>query len=445
MKQSDLIDIFHAALKAVDPEQAVLCHVALAGDRLSADGAEYDLNKFEKIIVIGAGKGTAPMAQAAESILGDRIDRGVIIVKYGHGRPLHKIVEREAAHPLPDDAGMKATSEIREMLKNAGEDTLVLCLFSGGASSLLVAPVEGISLSEKRETTNAILSAGAGIGELNAVRKHLSAVKGGRLAETASPASMLTLILSDVIGDRLDVIASGPTAPDSSSFRDALGVIHKYSLERKIPASALSLLHLGVAGILPETPKAGAAFFEKVRNIIIGGLRQSLDAARTRAAELGFEPEIITSELQGEARNAAGFLASQALTVRSAMRPGDRPRCLLAGGETTVTVKGRGSGGRNQELALAFAREIAGIPGVSLLSAGTDGTDGPTDAAGAAVDGRTVAQARAAGLDPAAFLDGNDSYSFFSRLDALSGDNHHLKTGPTGTNVTDLQIILVEG
>jgi glycerate-2-kinase len=385
------------------------------------------------------------MAQAAESILGDRIDRGVIIVKYGHGRPLHKIIEREADHPLPDDAGMKATSEIREMLKDAGGDTLVLCLFSGGASSLLVAPVEGMSLSEKRETTDAILKAGAGISELNTVRKHLSAVKGGRLAETAFPASILTLILSDVIGDRLDVIASGPTVPDSTSFRDALGVIHKYSLERKIPASSLSLLHLGVAGILPETPKAGAAFFEKVRNIIIGNLRQSLEAAEMRARNLGYEPEIITYELQGEAKKAACFLATRALTVRSSMGPGDRPRCLLAGGETTVTVKGRGRGGRNQELALAFAMEIAGVPGVSMLSAGTDGSDGPTDAAGAVVDGRTIAQARTTGLDPAALLDDNDSYSFFSRLDALTGDNHHLKIGPTGTNVTDLQIILVEG
>ncbi len=445
MTQADLIDIFQSALRAADPQQAVLRHLTLAGDCLSADGAEYDLKKFNRIIVIGAGKGTAPMAQAAENILGSRIDRGVIIVKYGHGKPLRKIIEREAAHPLPDDAGMTATSEIREMLKDAAEDTLVLCLFSGGASSLLVAPVEGLSLNEKRETTDAILKAGAGISELNAVRKHLSAVKGGRLAEIASPASVLALILSDVIGDRVDVIASGPTAPDGTTFRDALDVIHKYSLERKIPASALSLLHLGVAGILPETPKAGAVFFERVRNSIIGGLRQSLDAARTRATELGFETEVMTSELQGEAKKAACFLASRALTVRSSMRPGDRPRCLLAGGETTVTVKGTGMGGRNQELALAFAMEIAGIPGVSLLSAGTDGTDGPTDAAGAAVDGRTIAQARAAGLDPAAFLGNNDSYSFFNRLDALSDDKHHLKTGPTGTNVTDLQIILVEG
>ncbi len=445
MKQSDLLDIFQAALKAADPGQSVLSHLSLAGNVLSADGAKYDLGKFKKVIVVGAGKGTAPMAQAVEHLLDDRIERGLIIVKYGHERPLRRIIQREAGHPLPDEAGMKATSEIREMVKEADEEALVLCLFSGGASSLLVAPIEGLNLSEKRETTDVILKAGAGISELNAVRKHLSAVKGGRLAETASPATVLSLILSDVIGDRLDVIASGPTVPDSTSFRDALGVIHKYSLERKIPASALSLLHVGRAGVLPETPKAEAAFFEKVRNVVIGGLRQSLEAAEKEARKLGYEPEIITAELQGEARRAAGFLASRAITVRSSMRPGDKPRCLLFGGETTVAVKGSGSGGRNQELALAFAVEIAGVQGIRLLSAGTDGTDGPTDAAGAVVDSTTAATARAAGLDPAAFLDNNDSYSFFSRLDAFTGGARHLKTGPTGTNVMDIQIILVEG
>ncbi len=444
MKQSDLLDILQAALKAADPEQAVLGHLSLADGILSADEARYDLRKFKRVIVVGAGKGTAPMAQAVEHILGSRIDSGLVIVKYGHARPLRTIMQREAGHPLPDEAGMKATAEIREMLKAADEDTLVICLFSGGASALLVAPLEGLSLSEKRGTTDAILRAGAGIDELNTVRKHLSALKGGRLAEIASPAPVLTLILSDVIGDRLDVIASGPTVPDSTSFRDALGVIHKYSLEKKIPASALSLLHVGRSGILPETPKDGA-FFEKVRNIIVGNLSQSLEAAKLRATELGYDPEIMTSELQGEAKEAAGSLAAKAKTVRSRLRPGDSPRCLLSGGETTVTVKGTGSGGRNQELALAFALAIDGASGISMLSAGTDGTDGPTDAAGAAVDGQTAAQARAAGLDPAAFLVNNDSYSFFSRLDTRAGEKHHVKTGPTGTNVMDIQIILIEG
>ncbi len=444
MNSAGLIDIFQSALRAADPYQAVMRHVSVAGSLLSAGGVKYDLGKFKKIIAVGAGKGTAPMAQAVEAILGNRIDRGIIIVKYGHTRSLRTIIQREAAHPLPDDAGMEATLEIRKLLKEAGEDTLILCLFSGGASSLLVAPIEGVSLDEKKETTSVILSAGAGINELNAVRKHLSAVKGGRLAETAYPAAVLALVLSDVIGDRMDVIASGPTVPDSTSFRDALAVIHKYSLEKKIPASVLSVLHMGVSGIMPDTPKEGAFFFQDTRNIVIGNIRQSLDAARTRAEELGYGTQLISADLQGEARDVARMLAAKAIAVRSSMRPDGQPRCLLFGGETTVTVRGKGIGGRNQELALAFSLEIAGTPGITLLSAGTDGTDGPTDAAGAIVDGMTMQKSHAAGLDAAAYLENNDSYSFFSRLDTLTGEAYHIKTGPTGTNVMDLQIILIE-
>jgi glycerate-2-kinase len=345
---------------------------------------------------------------------------------------------------LPDEAGLHATAEIRELLKKAGEETLVICLLSGGASSLLVAPADGITLNDKRAMTDLLLSAGADIQELNSVRKHLSAVKGGRLAEIAYPATILTAILSDVIGDKLDVIASGPTVSDSTSFRDALQVIHKYSLEKKMPTGVFSLLHLGVAGVVPDTPKTGAVFFQKTRNIIVGSIRQSLDAARERAAELGFKPQLLTAELRGEAKDAARFLASEAMQIRSAMRPGGGPCCLLAGGETTVTVRGKGKGGRNQELALAFALEIEGRDGISLLSAGTDGTDGPTDAAGAVVDGSTARRARELGVYPETHLTNNDSYTFFSRLDELSGERYHLKTGPTGTNVMDMQILMIE-
>jgi hydroxypyruvate reductase len=443
MKSTALLDIYQAALKAADPYQAVMKYVSLDDDMLTAGGVEYDLKGFRRIIVIGAGKGTAAMARATEEILGSRIDEGIVIVKYGHTGLLRKIVQREAGHPLPDEAGLRATAEIRELLKNAGDEDLVICLFSGGASALLVAPVDGITLDDKRAMTDLLLSSGATIHELNSVRKHLSAVKGGRLAETAYPATLITLVLSDVIGDRLDVIASGPTVPDSTSFRDALDVVHKYSLERKIPASVFSLLHLGVTGVIPDTPKNGAAFFYKTRNIIVGSIRQSLEAAQQRAAELGFMPEIITSELQGEARDAAHMLAQTALRTRAALKPGER-RCLLFGGETTVTVRGKGKGGRNQELALAFGMEISGEQGITLLSAGTDGTDGPTDAAGAMVDGATVGIARALDLDPVPYLESNDSYTFFKRLDELSGERYHLKTGPTGTNVMDIQIILIE-
>jgi len=444
MKRTELIDIYQSAIKAADPYRAVREHLSLTGDTLSAGGAEYDLRGFTRIIVIGAGKGTAPMAQAVEDILHDRINEGIVIVKYGHTRPLRKIVQREAAHPLPDEAGLRATSEIRDLLKEAGKETLVLCLLSGGASSLLVAPADGIALADKRAITDLLLSSGADINELNSVRKHISAVKGGRLAEIAYPATIVTMILSDVIGDRLDVIASGPTVPDSSGFGDALGVIHRYSLEEKIPSGVFSLLHLGVSGVMPDTPKSGAVFFQHVRNIIVGSIRQSIEAAQGRATTLGFEPHVLTYELQGEAHDAARFLASRSVEIRSAMHPGESPCCLLAGGETTVTVKGKGKGGRNQELALAFAIEIAGMPGIAMLSAGTDGTDGPTDAAGAVVDGDTVAKAREQGMEPVDYLANNDSYEFFRKFDELTRAKAHLMTGPTGTNVMDLQIILVE-
>lgn len=443
IEREPLMAIFNSALSAADPYHAVRRVLRRDGNTVYAGDSGYNLDDFERIIVVGAGKAAARMAAAVEDVLGDALDGGIVIVKYGHGAALKTVELIEAAHPIPDEEGAQGTKRILDLLRGADEKTFVVCLLSGGGSALLVAPLPGVTLEDKQKTTDVLLRAGANITELNTVRKHLSAVKGGRLAEAAHPASLLTLILSDVMGDRLDVIASGPTVPDRTSFRDALSVIHAYSLERSIPDSVFSVLHMGVAGVLPDTPKEGAVFFQKTRNNIIGSIRQSLDAAREKALELGFEPELITSELQGEAKDAAGYLASQAKRVRSALHPGDKPRCLLAGGETTVTVKRSGRGGRNQELALTFAREISGMEGITLLSAGTDGTDGPTDAAGALVNSETWSRARAVGLDPAVFLENNDSYSFFSKLDLQANEKLHIKTGPTGTNVMDLQIILV--
>ncbi|HEY6010797.1 MAG TPA: glycerate kinase, partial [Nitrospirota bacterium] len=380
MNNQNAQEIFNAALVAADPYRAVMSAVRLSNDELRIGGGSYDLSQFNRVIVVGAGKASARMARAVEELLGNRITNGLIIVKYGHTAALERIRQIEAGHPVPDEAGMRGTREIIELFKGLDEQTLVLCLFSGGGSALLVSPAEGITLADKQMVTDLLLRSGASINELNSVRKHLSAVKGGRLAETAFPATLITLMLSDVIGDRLDVIASGPTVPDPTSFRDALDVVHKYSLERKIPGSVFSLLHLGVAGMMPETPKREAAFFRKTRNIIVGSIRQSLEAAQKRAAELGFSAETLSSELQGEARDAARMLAETALRTREALKPGEK-RCLLFGGETTVTVRGKGRGGRNQELALAFALEIPGEEGITLLSAGTDGSDGPTDAA----------------------------------------------------------------
>jgi hydroxypyruvate reductase/glycerate 2-kinase len=382
------------------------------------------------------------MVKAVEEKLPDLIREGLAITKYGHCSSSYyrgKIRIIEAGHPLPDENGLIGTREIITLLKGADEKTLVVCLISGGGSSLLVAPCEGLSLDEKQKITSLLLNAGANIHELNTVRKHLSRVKGGRLAEIAHPAPVISLILSDVIGDRLDVIASGPTAPDHTTYEDALSVLAKYTLLETVPENALDVFHRGAQGMLPETPKENNVIFEKVQNIIVGNNKKALEAAEAKALELGLHAEIISTEVTGEAREAGKWLAKVALEARAVYeRDRSRKICVISGGETTVTVKGRGLGGRNMELALAFALEIAGTGGVALLSAGTDGTDGPTDAAGALVDGETVRSAKSAGLDPDAYLMNNDSYNFFRQVGGL------FTTGPTGTNVMDIQIILIE-
>ncbi|HUX62382.1 HAD-IIB family hydrolase [Sulfuricella sp.] len=440
---SMLTHIFSAALAAVDPFQAVLNAAKLENDRLTVAGAAYPLDDFSRIVVVGAGKGTARMALAMEVLLGERISAGLIIVKEGHAASLDRVGQVEASHPVPNEAGVEGAQRIFEMVRTADEKTLVICLLSGGASALLVAPVAKVTLQDKQQVTALLLKAGATIGELNAVRKHLSAVKGGRLAQAAYPAQMVTMILSDVIGDRLDVIASGPTAPDESSFDDAWAVIEKYGLKGKIAERVMSYLQRGIAGQEPETVKAGDPCLLGTRNVIVGGIGRALAAAQAKSRQLGLGAKIVTAELQGEARDAARFLALTARRAQAGLAEGERS-CLLFGGETTVTVRGTGKGGRNQELALAFALEIAGQSGVTLLSAGTDGNDGPTDAAGALVDGDTAERARRLGMGPAAFLDDNNAYGFFRQLDALSGGRSHFMTGPTGTNVMDLQIILLE-
>ena len=434
--------IYRAALAAVDPFKAVLGAVSVENGSLQVAGAVYDLDAFERILVVGAGKATARMAQAIESLLGERISAGLVVVKDGHALPLNRIEQVEAAHPVPNEAGMAGTQRILQMLQGADERTLVICLLSGGASALLVSPVTGLTLQDKQQTTRLLLNAGATISELNAVRKHLSSVKGGRLARAAFPAQLLALILSDVIGDPLDVIASGPTAADSTTYTDAWTVIAKYALQGSLPETVLNCLQDGIAGLVAETVKVTDPCLVGTRNVIIGNLSRALETASDQATQLGYATRIVTACLQGEARAAAGFLATWALTELAGMRPGER-RCLLCGGETTVTVRGAGLGGRNQELALAFALEIEGVAGVLLLSAGTDGTDGPTDAAGAMVDGTTAALARRVGLDAHRALEDNDSYGFFRLLDAATGACCHYLTGPTGTNVMDVQIVLL--
>jgi glycerate 2-kinase len=443
MHSRDLRKIFGAALRAADPERAVGSALERSGGSLRAGSAVYDLGAYDRVIVVGAGKATARMARAAEAALGDLLSGGVIVVKYGHTVPLGRVEQVEASHPLPDEAGVRGTSRIMDLLRDADHRTLVLCLLSGGGSALLVAPAEGIRLADKQQVTDLLLRAGATINELNAVRKHLSQVKGGRLARLAAPATIAALALSDVIGDRLDVIASGPTVADPSTYGEALAVLDRYGLREQVPAAARGLLERGASGLVAETPKDGDDCFRNARTDVVGSLALALEEARNEAERLGYEAGVLTSALEGEARAAARFLAAQAREARATV--GAKPRCLISGGETTVRVTGDGRGGRNQELALAFALEIEGLEGVTLLSAGTDGTDGPTDAAGAIVDGDTARRARQARIDPAWHLDYNDSYTFFVRLDAATGGTSHLRTGPTGTNVMDVQIMLISG
>ncbi len=437
------MEIYNAALTAVDPYTAVTRAVRIENGYFHAAGARYDLGAYSRILLVGAGKATARMALAMENALGERIAEGLIIVKKGHAAGLRIVEQIEAGHPLPDEAGVQGTQRILELVRRADAKTLVICLLSGGGSSLLVAPLPGVTLEDKQRTTELLLRAGATIDELNAVRKHLSAVKGGRLAQIAHPATVVTLVLSDVIGDRLEVIASGPTASDTSTFADAAQVIEKYGIKTAAPSQVILLLERGKSGQEPETVKSGDACFLNTRNVIVGSLAQALAAAREKAMSLGWRTEVVTAELRGEARDAARLLARKALQTQDDLGPGER-RCFLYGGETTVTVTGNGKGGRNQELALAFAVEIAGMSGITLLSAGTDGTDGPTDAAGAVVDGSVVNKAREFGIHPEVYLGNNDSYTFFERLDSHTNEKHHLMTGPTGTNVMDIQIILIE-
>ncbi len=430
-------DIFQAALKAVDPVEAILRRVRLEAETLVVGERKFELKSFDRILVVGAGKAGAPMARALEDILGDRIVDGVIVVKEGHGLPLQRVKIHEAGHPVPDERGIRGAESILSLVKAAGERDLVLCLLSGGGSALLVAPAEGISLENKQEVTRLLLACGADIHEINTVRKHLSRAKGGELARWAHPATVVSLILSDVIGDDLNAIASGPTVPDPGTFVDTEGVLKKYDIWGRVPKSVRGRIQKGLEGNIADTPKSGDAVFQRCYSELVGTNIQALKAAGGTAQKLGYHPLILSSTVAGEAREVAKVLTAIAREVRSSANPAPPPACILAGGETTVTLQGDGKGGRNQEFALAAAMLLDGIENVVLLSGGTDGTDGPTDAAGAIADGHTVSRARAKSLDPLDYLRRNDSYHFFQALGDL------VITGPTRTNVMDVYMVLV--
>ncbi len=404
---------------------------------LVAGRCRYPLDRFRRIYVLGAGKAGALMSRALERLLGKRITDGLVNVKYGHLARLRRVVLHECGHPVPDEAGVDGARRIAQLAAGAGEDDLVLCVISGGASALMPLPVEPVTLAEKQQTTKLLLECGANIHEINAVRKHISAIKGGQLARLAYPATVVSLLLSDVIGDDLDVIGSGPTAPDSSTYRRALAILEKYGIRDKIPASVEDRLRRGAAGEIAETPKPGDPELARTQNLIVGSNRLAVDAAAGRARKLGFRTMVLSTFVEGETREVARVHAAIVKEIRSSSRPLRAPACVISGGETTVTIRGDGLGGRNQEFVLAAAMDLDGVAGVCVLSGGTDGTDGPTDAAGAVADGRTLERARALGLDAAACLARNDSYHFFEPLGDL------LKTGPTNTNVMDVRILLV--
>jgi hydroxypyruvate reductase len=429
--------IFRAGLDAVDPKNAIAKFLTQRGHELIVDDSSYELENFANIYVIGTGKASAAMAQGVEMILGDRIKAGVVNVKYDHSLPLDFIELHEAGHPIPDEAGMEGTREIIRLLEKSGGSDLVICLISGGGSALLPYPVEGITLDEKKQLTQILLEIGATIHEINALRKHVSLVKGGRLARLTYPATLVTLILSDVVGDDLDTIASGPTVPDRSTYADCLRILQKYSVQDKIPGSVLDHMEKGAQGKIEETPKVGDPVFRKTQNVIVANNSLALQASRRKADELGYNSLILSSSIEGEAREVALEHAAIAREILLIDRPVPKPGCVISGGETTVTIRGKGKGGRNQEFVLAAAIAIAGLENVVILSGGTDGSDGPTDAAGAFAEGDTIQRAKNQGLDAKDFLRNNDSYSFFQPLDDL------FKTGPTFTNVMDLRVVMV--
>jgi glycerate 2-kinase len=429
--------IFAAGLRAAEPEAAVSRACRREGDRLVIGDERLDLSRFKRIHAVGAGKASAPMAGALEAILGDRLAGGLVNVKYGHTRALDRIELVEAGHPIPDEDGMRGAERMLDLLAGLDSSDLVFCVISGGGSALLPLPQPGISLADKQETVKILLSCGASIHEINAVRKHISRIKGGQLARAAYPATLISLILSDVVGDDLDVIASGPTVPDSRTFRDCVAILDAHRIGARMPASVFRHLQAGLEGKVAETPKPGEAVFARTHNLVVGSNLEAIRASEQEAIRLGYRTLVLSSMIEGETRHVARMHGAIAREIVKSGRPIKAPACILSGGETTVTITGSGKGGRNQEFALAAAIDIAGKGPIVVLSAGTDGTDGPTDAAGAFADSATVAHARAAGLDPRVFLDNNNAYNFFKPLGDL------LTTGPTNTNVMDLRIMLV--
>lgn len=443
--KAEIEAILEAALDAVDPVNAVKQHLSLEGDTLVIGEQRYDLRAREaagggatpsrRIFVLGGGKAGGAMARAVEEVLGDRVAAGVVNVKYGYTAETRRIELVEAGHPLPDENSFTGTRRMATLLRTVTADDLVLCLISGGGSALMTLPAEGITLDDVQRLTDALLRRGATINEMNTVRKHLDLVKGGGLARLAYPAPLIALVLSDVVGSPLDVIASGPTVPDPTTFAEAWAVLERYDIADAVPRSIADRLRRGAAGEIRDTPKAGDPVFAGVFTLVVGSNEVAAQAAVARAGDLGFNALLLSTYVEGEAREVGKVAAAIAKEVARSGRPLAPPACIVAGGETTVTVRGSGKGGRNQELALAAALALEGWPNVAIVTLATDGGDGPTDAAGALADGTTVERGRQRGLEARAFLERNDAYPFLRAVGDL------LITGPTNTNVNDLVFI----
>lgn len=430
------IKIFNEALEAANPERCMLEHITLRGNMLEVDGREYDLRRYESIFVIAFGKAASSMGKALEDLLGDRIREGIVVSNASPNFTFSRLRFYLSSHPIPDERSLNAANEVVKLLDKTGENDLVIFLISGGGSALLAMPAPGISLEDKRKATEMLLNSGVDTHGLNAVRKHISQIKGGGLLKKALPSQVITLVLSDVVGDRLDAIASGPTVPDATTFDEAWRVVEALRLEHRIPPQVIVHLEDGKRGRLPETLKEGEFDPDKVQTVVIGSNFKSLIACESKAKDLGYNTLLLSSQIKGEAREVAKVIASIAFDIERFGIPLKKPGCLIFGGETTVTVTGTGKGGRSSETSLAFSMEIMGHEIVGLFC-GTDGIDGPTDAAGAICDGRTRERAREINLSARERLAQNDSYTFFEKLGDL------VKIGPTGTNVMDIGIVIL--
>jgi len=423
-------------LAAVDARTAVDRAISRNGEELVIGRRRFDLSRYERVVVVGAGKATASMAQAVEQRLGPRLQGGFVVVKYGHVVPTKRIVVAEAGHPVPDRSGQRAAARLCSMAAELGPRDLLIVLLSGGASSLLPAPVAGVTLADKQRTTQELLRCGASIHDINTVRKHLSRIKGGRLAELTQ-ATVATVILSDVLGDDLSAIASGPTVPDPTTYQEAVAILKRDGIWRALPQRVRQHLGLGCQGFASETPKPGSPLFRRVHHHIVGNNAAAVSAVIRAARGAGLRTLVHTPVLTGEARVEGRRFGTLARSIVREGKPLQRPCCVVAGGETTVTVTGKGTGGRAQEFAAAAALEIAGLAKVWVVAIGTDGTDGPTDAAGAVVDGDTVARAQRLSVDLKGALKRHNTYPALKRLHQL------IITGPTGTNVNDIYFLLV--